>query len=526
MKNIYMKVLFLAMLGTFWAACSDMNDLHDKYLQQGETIYLAKFDSIKIYPGAYRARVDYWLTDPKAKQCIVEWNMGESSAAFDVSTTEGGTPNSFYINELEETTISFDFYTCSADKAYFSLKTNVTTTVYGDNYVSTLLNATVTNVVYNNGTLSFKWNANYETVIGYNVKYVDTDGAAQDLRLPVTEDRTVELPKFPNGGSFDYSTIYMPVEGAIDEFPVPYETYSLEDEEDWSLKSSMDASASLEGADWESIDSYMKQYKFEYTEHPNKASEGTDHTNGVHIEVVNDIDLECYVFKFNIHASCDTEGNVLILDGDRGEKEDRQRNEMKSRTGDDRHDVNGNWGEKQRLEWKFKIPAGFRPTKSFTHIHQLKAQEGNNGSPLITITPRASDNNGKNSRIQIIHTGDNSETSKGTIVDNLPLSEFEDEWIQVVTEMLYTHNGSFYIRMERISDGKVLVEERFDNIDMWRKGAIDIRNKFGIYRSYGGNLEEDYGGKFPTSGIKDESLYLADFKIYEKNSNSDPQAHD
>lgn len=51
--------------------------------------------------------------------------------------------------------------------------------------------------------------------------------------------------------------------------------------------------------------------------------------------------------------------------------------------------MNGNWDEWQRLEWKFRIPKDFRPSTSFCHIHQLKAQEGNNGSPLITITPAA-----------------------------------------------------------------------------------------------------------------------------------------
>ena len=38
-------------------ACSDMNSLHDKYLADGETIYLARFDSVKIYPGKERVKV-------------------------------------------------------------------------------------------------------------------------------------------------------------------------------------------------------------------------------------------------------------------------------------------------------------------------------------------------------------------------------------------------------------------------------------------------------------------------------------
>ena len=88
--------------------------------------------------------------------------------------------------------------------------------------------------------------------------------------------------------------------------------------------------------------------------------------------------------------------------------------------------LNGNWNEWQRLEWKFRISKDFRPSTSFCHLHQLKAQEGNNGAPLITISTRC-DKDGNNKRVQIIHTGDNKKSSKGVIIDNLPLSDFEEE---------------------------------------------------------------------------------------------------
>ena len=130
----------------------------------------------------------------------------------------------------------------------------------------------------------------------------------------------------------------------------------------------------------------------------------------------------------------------------------------------------------------------------------------------------------RNRRIQIIHNGDTEETTKGTIIDNLPLEDFEDEWIQVETEMHYTHNGSFSITLSRLSDGKRLVQRSFDDIDLWRKGAISIRNKFGIYRSFGKTLTDE--NDRPTNGIKDEHILLADFKVYEKNTNPDPQPHD
>lgn len=115
-------------------------------------------------------------------------------------------------------------------------------------------------------------------------------------------------------------------------------------------------------------------------------------------------------------------------------------------------------------------------------------------------------------------------SSKGVIIDNLPLSDFEEEWIQVETEMHYTHHGVFRIKLTRISDGKILVNQSFSDIDLWRKGATNIRNKFGIYRSLGRKMKSS--SDRPDNGIKDENLQLADFKVYEAFTNFNPQPQD
>lgn len=285
--------------------------------------------------------------------------------------------------------------------------------------------------------------------------------------------------------------------------------------EEYKLQSSMQGSKDLVGKDYKAIHNYMRTLGWDYSEHPNSAE--NDDPNGIHCEVVYDEDIEQYVFQFLIHA------NAEVLDGDRGKKIDRQRNEMKSQTSAQWYKMNGNWDEWQKLQWKFRIPKGFQPSSSFTHIHQIKAQEGNNGSPVITITLRAN-SDGSNKRVQVIHNGDSKATNKGTIVDNVPLSYFEDQWVQVTTVMHYTHEGYFSIKIERIDDGKVLMDKEMTNIDMWRNGAISLRNKFGIYRSYGKTLESE--DDRPSNGIKDESLRLADFFVYEKNTNPQPTAHE
>lgn len=281
------------------------------------------------------------------------------------------------------------------------------------------------------------------------------------------------------------------------------------------LQAEMQGEESLVGKDYAAIHAYMRTLGWDYSEHPN--SSGKDHWEGVHCEVVYDEILKQYVFKFTNHAGPEA------LDGDRGKLEDRQRNEMKSQTTTEWYKMNGNWDERQALEWKFFIPEGFRPSSKFCHLHQLKAQEGNNGSPLITITAR-SDEDGSNRRIQVIHTGDTRSTTKGVLIDNLSLSDFENQWIQVRTEMHYTHDGTFKIILTRISDGKVLADQTFSGVDLWRKGATNIRNKYGMYRGFGRKMKDS--ADRPTNGMKDETFLLGDFKIYEADTNDNPQPHD
>ena len=283
------------------------------------------------------------------------------------------------------------------------------------------------------------------------------------------------------------------------------------------LTTTLGADASMAGKPYNELNSYMKQYGFDYSEHPNCSGGYGGHIDGIHGDVVNDIYFNKSVFRFDIHID-------PVIDGDRCSSGtvDRQRNEMKSITNNTTWaKVQGNWNEWQILEWKFKLPAGFQPTQNFCHIHQLKAQDGpNNGSPVITITPRAN-SDGSNRRMQIIHSVDGASTGKGTVVNDIPLSAFEDEWVQVREEMHYTHNGYYSCKITRIRDGQVLIDYTDGNIDMWRIGSSYIRHKYGIYRSLsGGRLDQNPVGQSPL--LKNESILITDFRVYEKNTNPEP----
>ena len=312
-------------------------------------------------------------------------------------------------------------------------------------------------------------------------------------------------------GIRDASAAGLIAESAASHVPDPFPPKG------YVLTSSMDADPSVAGQGHGSVNNYMKNFGFEYSEHPNCSGGYGGHPDGVHCDMDLDAALKKYVFRFDIHID-------PVIDGDRCSQGtvDRQRNEMKSRTNNSTWaKMQGNWDEWQVLEWKFRLPAGFQPTQSFCHIHQLKAQDGRyNGAPVITITPRAN-SDGTNKRMQIIHSVDGADTGKGTVVDNVPLEDFEGEWVQVREEIHYTHHGYYSCKITRISDGKVLINYADVNIDMWRIGSSYIRNKFGLYRSLaGGRLNREPVGQSPL--LKNESLWIADLRVYEKNTNPEP----
>ena len=327
----------------------------------------------------------------------------------------------------------------------------------------------------------------------------------------------VEIIQSANGMTSEVPTIFKTADPTDPDTPEegPQDPPATSD---YVLMTSMVPADSIVGAEWKDVDNYMRNLMYEYSEHPN--SEAADHTAGKHIEVLYDETLKMNVFKFMIHK------NDSIIDGDRGSLQDRQRNEMKSRTAGNRlSEVNGNHNDWQKLEWKFKIPKGYQPSASFTHIHQLKGISGSDiSSPLITITLR-SDSDGSKRRVEVIHTARSGGSSKGRIVENVDIADFEDEWVQVETEQHCCRHGYYHIKITRISDGKVLIDHVEKDIDLWRaKGATVIRSKYGIYRSVGGSKDSSGNWLPETFGsnnlLKDEHIYLTDFKIYESKNNT------
>ena len=208
---------------------------------------------------------------------------------------------------------------------------------------------------------------------------------------------------------------------------------------------------------------------------------------GRHISEIYDSSLHKYVFVFTIHVTPDNDRCVNF---------DRQRNEIKT-YGPSPDSLKGFLNDSVIHRWKFRLDTGFRPSPSFTHIHQIKAGDGDDGAPLITLTPRY----GSPDKMQVIHTGSSSGTSLGTVL-SVNLAPFKGAWVEAEEHIIYKTSGTYSITIRRLKDDSVLLSYSNTNIDMWRTGTTFIRPKWGIYRSLNNS-----------SYLRDENVRFADFGI-------------
>ena len=213
-------------------------------------------------------------------------------------------------------------------------------------------------------------------------------------------------------------------------------------------------------------------------------------TAGRHIAEVFDAELNQYVFEFYSHALLDNEPVDPTLT-------DRQRVEIKTYAASP-DNLKGTIGENIIYKWRFKIPIGFQPSANFTHLHQIKAVDGDDSSPIFTLTPRF----GTPNKLELIYVANaTSGTDKVSIVNLLP---FEGNWVDAEEIIHVGSSGTYSIILKKHSDGTVLMSYSNPNIATIRPDNTFIRPKWGIYRSL-----NDIGN------LRDEAVRFSDFSIAE-----------
>ena len=219
---------------------------------------------------------------------------------------------------------------------------------------------------------------------------------------------------------------------------------------------------------------------------------GSHPTFGRHIQMVYDVELGKYVFQFLIHVN-----SVLDNDVSTGDL-DRQRVEMKTYASSPAN-LKGTVGENITYKWRFRLPIGFQPSSNFTHIHQVKAVDGDDSSPLFTITPRYKSSGNV---LELIYVKDS--TTSNFYCASVPLSSFLGVWVEAIEQLTVGANGTYSMTIKRVSDGAILLTYSNSNIQTFRPSNSFIRPKWGIYRSI-----------TTSSLLRDDSLRIASVSITE-----------
>lgn len=210
-------------------SCDKMDDIQSEYASREEGVYLGKVDSIKYFPGFGRAKITWYIgADPKIDQTVIYWNMRKDSIVKDfVRKGSGLQRDSVILEDLPEGTTLFEFRNINKE-GETSLYSSASITVWGAEFASSLYGRDLTafdfNYPENLYTLELSESVPNENVSYSQIVYTDLDGQEKTLKIK-PEEVSVELPNFPDGGEFQFRTVFFPTQG-IDTVYNEFEKFS------------------------------------------------------------------------------------------------------------------------------------------------------------------------------------------------------------------------------------------------------------------------------------------------------------
>jgi len=216
---------------------------------------------------------------------------------------------------------------------------------------------------------------------------------------------------------------------------------------------------------------------------------------GRHIAEVFDTDLNQYVFEFYIHSSVANE----LQDESTGDT-DRQRCEIKTYASSPAS-LKGVSGDNVTYKWRFRVPVGFQPSPNFTHIHQVKAVDGDDGNPIFTLTPRYKSTG---NQLELIYVdGRSASNNINNKLASVDLSLFTGNWVEATEKIkVDSLEGTYSIVITNVKTGTTILSYSGSNLCTIRATNSFIRPKWGIYRSI-----------TSLSYLRDEALRFNSFSV-------------
>lgn len=213
----YMKGLLLINLALCLVSCKKMDATYSGYIKGGEIVYVSKADSVKTYPGKNRILLTWPIgTDPKVSKAIVFWNNRENSTQYIIDRKAGVDTAKLWLNNMSEGSYSLDIFTYD-NKGNSSVKVNVQSNVYGENYNNSIVNRKVKTFTYQNPLLLINWYNGNIGAVAVEVTYTNEQDIIKKVLTQIAEERTA-LPDYKKTTEISYRTLYLPERSPLDTF--------------------------------------------------------------------------------------------------------------------------------------------------------------------------------------------------------------------------------------------------------------------------------------------------------------------
>lgn len=224
MKRIsFYKFLLVTIIFAGIYSCKDMMDFHQKYLKNGEIVYLTKMDSVISYAGKNRVQISGYLTNAyNVNKVKVYWNNRADSMIYDYTKTKDMDSLNLIVPNLKEGSYIFDIYTLNS-VGNRSIKVSIAGTAYGDFYRSNLAPRTNNGFDFDGKQLTTLWLTADGLERGTQIRYTTESSEIKTIYLS-PDSSQIALPDRKLDTPISFQSVYVPEPAAIDTFQTAWTT--------------------------------------------------------------------------------------------------------------------------------------------------------------------------------------------------------------------------------------------------------------------------------------------------------------
>ncbi|RIJ45746.1 hypothetical protein D1614_21655 [Maribellus luteus] len=217
-KYLSITLSLLTVLATIISGCTKMEEIHEEYIADGETVYSVKVDNPIVYPGNERVQLKGYLKNAlQVKTITISWANEDNtitSKSFDYDYHQS--PDSFLVGfQLSEGQYLFTI-TSENVTGNKSIPADAFSKVYGPKYISYLGNREISSMVPNiTGGVKFTFASAALNHTGTKIEYKTIDGPPKNIMLPPSQNELI-LEDVDLFSTLSFSSGYLPEEMSID----------------------------------------------------------------------------------------------------------------------------------------------------------------------------------------------------------------------------------------------------------------------------------------------------------------------